>query len=322
MIMNKYINIALGLVCLTACSEKEYVQEHNSESFTIQVSMPSAQQTKVAVSQKDGSRDLIPVWKEGDVMKFYTYDNKGEHGSIRIFHIGTSAVQNISEDGSTGSFSITYPADASFNEWDKFGLIGICGKESVVEGREIRVDASSFRANMSDFKAPVWFIEKEVGTSSVVSSCKHFGVYEVLHITNNSNLAISLKFKGYEAEKLWYREKATFLPITHYYSDQKEVSSIDNTEAPVQLISPEETATFISWYTPSENKLKDVTLVVEIDGNEVRTSNKKSSEVTMKTGHAYHLYATWNGKELKFDNGKISSSDVGVVLNDINGEDL
>lgn len=322
MMMKKYIKIALGLISLTSCSVKENIQEQNTGNFTIQVNMPQTSVSRIGVTQENGSRDLIPKWRDGDVMKFYTFDNKGEHGSIRVFHVGTSAVKNISDDGSTGSFSITYPTDASFDKWDKFGLIGICGKESVVEGREIRVDASSFRANMSDFKAPVWFIEKEVGTSSVVSSCKHFGVYEVLHITNNSNLAISLKFKGYEAEKLWYREKATFLPITHYYSDQKEVSSIDNTEAPVQLISPGETAVFVSWYTPLETKLKDVTLVVEIDGNEVRTSNKKSSEVTMQTGHAYHLYATWDGKDLKFDNGKIISSDVGVVLNDINGEDL
>ena len=322
MMMKKYIKIALGLISLTSCSVKENIQEQNTGNFTIQVNMPQTSVSRIGVTQENGSRDLIPKWREGDLMKFYTYDNKGENGSIRIFHVGTSVVKDISEDGSTGSFSITYPTDASFDKWDKFSLIGICGKESVVEGREIRVDASSFRANMSDFNAPVWLFEKEVGTSSVVSNCKHFGVYEVLHITNNSNLAISLKFKGYEAEKLWYREKATFLPITHYYSDQKEVYSVENTEAPVQLISSGETAVFVSWYTPLETKLKDVTLVVEIDGNEVRTSNKKSSEVTMQTGHAYHLYATWDGKDLKFDNGKIISSDVGVVLNDINGEDL
>ena len=321
--MNKYIYIALGLVCLTSCSEKEYMQESNADSFTIEVGMPQTSKTRVSIAQENGSRDLIPKWEKGDLMKFYTFDNKGDNGSIRIFHIGTSSVENISDDGSTGRFPITYPADENFDPWEKFSLVGISGKESTVVGREIRVDASAFRANLADFKAPVWFVEKEVGTNSVVTSCKHFGVYEVLHVTNKSNLSISLKFKGYEAEKLWYREKATFLPITQYYSDQKEVSTVENTEAPVQLLFPNETAVFVSWYTPLDVKLKDVTLLVEIDGNNVRSANKKSSDVTMKIGHAYHLYATWDGNRFAFDNGDAETPDEKKgELDDVPGYEL
>ena len=156
--------------------------------------------------------------------------------------------------------------------------------------------------NISDFHAPVWFVEKEVGLQPVVSSCKHFGVYEVLHVTNTSDKPVSVKFKGYETDELWYRNEATFLPITHYYVDEKLVSSTGQSEAPVQTLAPSATADFVSWYTPSNVKLKAVTLVAEIDGNEVRTSNKKSSDVTMQVGHAYHIYVTWNGKDLKFGN--------------------
>ncbi len=302
--MNKYLKIALGLICLTSCSEKDFTHHQSNRSLSIQACMPQNSTTRVSVSQKSGSKDLIPKWKEGDMMKFYAYDNKGEHGSIRIFHIGNSVVEDVSEDGSTGRFSITYPTDSSFDPWDKFSLIGISGKESTVEGREIRVESSAFRSNIADFNAPVWFIEKEIGTSSITSNCKHYGVYEVLHITNKSQLSISLKFKGYEADKLWYRDKSTFLPITNYYSDKKEVPEIVNTDPPVQFLLPNETAVFVSWYSPLDIKLKDVTLVVDIDGNEVRTGNKKSSDVKMQIGHAYHMYATWNGKSLNFENGE------------------
>lgn len=319
----KSMSIVLGLVSLAGCSKQEYtmVEQQNPGSFTIQVSMPQGSPTRVAVSQKPDSRDLFPVWKEGDVMKFYTYDTNGENGSIRIFHVGSSAVENISEDGTVGSFSITYPADANFDPWETFSLVGICGKDSKVDGRDIQVEASAYRANISDFRAPVWFIEKEVGTQSVVSSCKHFGAYEVLHITNTSDLSISLKFKGYEADKLWYRNKSTFLPINLDYLDEKIVSSIENTEPPMQYLFPGETAVFVSWYTPLDVKLKDVTLVVEINGNEVRTPNKKSSDVKMQVGHAYHLYATWDGTHFKFDNGASSTTDDGE-LDDVPGYEL
>ena len=42
----------------------------------------------------------------------------------------------------------------------------------------------------------------------------------------------------------------------------------------------------------------------------VTSTNKKSSDITIERAHAYHQYVTWDGKELKYDNGDITAEKI------------
>ena len=47
--------------------------------------------------------------------------------------------------------------------------------------------------------------------------------------------------------------------------------------------------------------MKDAALLASIDGKEIKSKNKKSSSITIETGHAYHFYVNWDGKDLFID---------------------
>jgi hypothetical protein len=125
-----------------------------------------------------------------------------------------------------------------------------------------------------------------------------------LHFTNATDKTIKFEHKGFDVEKPWYYKKAAgyLLPEGGVALDT-DATVYGDVESEFFYVAAGQTTTLISWYIPTQEKMSGAELKATIDGVAMKSSNKKSSDVNIETGHAYHMYATWDGTNLTFDNG-------------------
>ena len=245
--------------------------------------------SKVALSQT-GTLDLISRWEPTDRLDLFV---NGEKVGSMI------PAGNISDDGKKCTFGVdfseeTYPGEVFF-----FGATSNANT-TIIDG-EYFCNASIVRSSLARYSAPVATQLQVTDRKNVSVRFKHYLAYEVVRIRNTSGKAISYSLNGYyNAAGLWYYEKgATSL------NDGSLVVDTKATEDPVTksdyiTIDPESSGVIISAYLPNGHEIEDAMMVADIDGTTVNSTNRLSSHVIMEAGHAYHVYATWDGTTLKF----------------------
>ena len=124
------------------------------------------------------------------------------------------------------------------------------------------------------------------------------GTVEILYVVNTTDKPISFRHKGFDAEKKWYYT---------YAEVSIDNGKIENTEQGAEAVSEVKDVPIYtknnglrlySYYVPNGNKIQDAQLIAEIDGKEVRSVNRISSDVTIEINHAYGIFAIWDGEKL------------------------
>lgn len=313
----KLLVISIALSQLSACTE----DSENRESFDIEgrhieflASMPTddTQMTRVGLEQASGSLTLIPKWKDGDqVHLFILHQNK-------IIDIGSVSVRNIQPDGKSCGFDINLPA--SMENITNYVIYGICsdtGVEAQVSGNKIVFNCKLMRKPNSQFKAPVYFIAQG-GLKVVQANFKHLGTYEIIHLKNKSSKISYFRVKEMRAKEKWFHEEAIFDVSSASVTAKTPTNPIGTGTG---TLLPGVEGTFVSWYLPTGKKMTTTTLVAVIDGNEVTSTNTKSSNVSFERGRSYHMYVEWDGSKLRFVNA--SKGDNGnCELKDMQGQKL
>lgn len=139
------------------------------------------------------------------------------------------------------------------------------------------------------------------GTTSVNEQVA--GTVEVLYVINKSGKAIKFRHKGYDAEKKWYYTHAevSMDKGTVVNAEQGAEALSDVTDIPV--FTGNSLGRSYSYYVPNGNKIEDAQLICEIDGKEVRSSNRISSDISLQTNHVYGIFAVWDGERLTLGDG-------------------
>lgn len=310
----KIIAVFTLLLCY-GCSVAE--DEHQQKTIcVIRVQFPQDQnQTRVAVVP-DGSRDLHFTWNSIDKLQFYAFQNLD---GFHIDDLGDVYATNISENGKSCDLEID--THKVYDPTAPYTLYGVTGCESAITDNKVNIYTYLQRTTLAQFSAPFW-LKADVGSLAPKVVAQHVGTYELLHIKNTSSAPVVFKLVGFESDKKWYYDNAAFIPETgEVRFNMAPVQTAGQSAAAIAKIDPNSSATLISWYIPNGEKLKNVTMVAMIDNVEVRSSNKKSSNANLKVGHAYHMYATWDGRKLTFDNGDPITQDEGE-LEDVPGYEL
>ena len=304
------------LITMTSCSIDNELIVPNAEEAVVHLSLPSNESiTRVSLKESEGSLDLTTQWKNGDEVDiFAVYEGKVEY-------IGVVPVRDISEDGKSCNISYRKPKVVEDGDTEEYTLIGVVGAKTSYTETEVYCNASLQRVPFKKFKVPAVFcIVTGFNQSNAVF--KPYGVYEVLHVKNTSDETISFSLNGFEAKPVWFRIQGAIRFSDGLFVDEAEAAQPYTTVSDAVSIPSQGSDAIVSWYLPNGNLIKDAVISANINGSAVKSSNKKSSDVQIELEHAYHMYATWDGNELKFDKGDVVSSDIGIVVNDINGEDL
>lgn len=270
--------------------------------MTLSVIMPDEGVTRVGLEPYGNSKDFITQWDDADeVQVFITQGNQ-------LYSIGKVGVKNISEDKKNASITFELPETLDFSRpYSIHALSGIEGT-MVQEGAAWYplCTAELYRNVLTYSNAPLYCKIDMDDDLNPTLQFKHIGTYEILHFTNATDKKIKFEHRGFDVEKPWYYKKAVgyLLPQGGVALDT-DATVYGDIESEFFYVAAGQNTMFVSWYIPTQNKMSGAELKATIDGTPVKSANKKSSDIEIKTGYAYHLYATWNGSELTFDNGDV-----------------
>lgn len=288
---------SLFTLLLTGCKDSEGLQS-NGNIREVKASFFDWATTRVSLESDVDTRDMITKWQADDRISIIV--TKG----VQRREIGTVPIHDVATDGKSCTFQYAMPEDL-----DDLGkgyqlscFTSNC--EPKIMNDDVYINASIVRMPISQFKARV-FSDQYVNEENSFATFNHYGTYEILHIKNKTDRSISFSLNGFSADLRWYRESGAIRLIDKQFFSDLSYERMD--KSPSISIPSNSSDMIVSWYIPNGQKIANASLVAEIDGKNIMSTNTISSGVTLCTGIAYHMYATWDGKDLKFDKGDVAT---------------
>lgn len=285
---------------LSACSDVEsVVNRWMGEEITLEACMPSGEaNTRAGLVEIKDSKDLMAQWQDGDQVQLFACQ-----GQVGI-ELGKVAVNNISYDRKRATMSIVLPS--SIDTGKPYTIYGFCGIEARLKKNSDDTwspvcTAELTRSSLEDFKAPMMCRLTCKGTNLPAVEFEHFGTYELLHVSNATSRTISFLQLGYSIKSPWYLSSPQVCFPSSGTPSLSGGNSTSSESSDYISIPAKDTKTIISWYMASGKSIKDAQLQAYVNGVYATSQDKKSSDVRIESGHAYHLYVTWDGSSLKFD---------------------
>ena len=303
----KYFAISAFLcsfLIFTACSEDKFLNEENTP-LTITLQMPGKQETairhRIGLRTTGQSKDLIAEWNDNDQVQAIL-----RRGNVK-YDLGRARVTNISEDKRTAT--VNFDRRATPNIEPPYSIYLFSGNDHLASADMIGGGAWAAyctydmqRDVAGYFHAPL-FCQLDVKQENQLPAAQfqHFGTYELLHVYNATNLPLTFVHQGFESETPWYQASTTV-----WFYDDYDLSPHGewegDSESHLMVILPGTENIVYSWYIPSGFPIKEARLIAKVNEEYgVKSSNTFTSSVLPQRGHAYHMYATWDGAELKFE---------------------
>ena len=291
--MKKTIYPLLLLTTLTFCACQETDMALTGQRLRTVHATVSDNTTRVSLAENTETQDMIASWQPDD--RIYVILGQG----TTYYDIGSVPLDEITADGKSCVYQYALPDEVNAANSDGYELMCFttnCNAK-VVDG-DVYYNASLLRAPLSQFRDRVMF-DSQVTEANHFATFQRYGTYEILHLTNTSDKDITFSLSDYDASPRWYKMGGGAIRLW----DKEFVTDLSyepqSVSSPIK-IAANETEAVVTWYVPNGQKIDNARMVAEIDGQYVHSSNTLSSSVTLCTGIAYHIYATWDGTELKF----------------------
>ena len=302
---------------LSACSDVEsVVNRWRGEEITLDACMPSGEaNTRAGLVEFKDSKDLLAQWQDGDVVQLFAC--QGLFG----VELGKVTVSNISSDRKRATMSTVIPS--SIDTGKPYTIFGFCGIEARLKKNSDDTwspvcTAELKRSSLEDFKAPLVCRLTCKGTNPPMVDFEHFGTYELLHVSNATSRNMTFQQLGYSVSTPWYLSTTQVSFQANGTPTLSGGNSTSSKESNTIIIPPKDTKTIISWYMASGKNISNAQLTANVNGSKFTSQNNKSSAVRIESGHAYHLYATWDGYHLKFDQSGVEEErSIGVSSSNI-----
>ena len=290
----QYILFLITALAIVSCTD-EYSASKSSRLVSLSVNMPGGEMTtRVGVSLVEGSKDLSVSFSADD--KFSIYVRQGD--LIQEVEDVTFAVN--SENGKQGTLAFQMPASIDISK--TYTLYGICGVSSWIRDGRLVVDDNSKIEPSFEFKAPVWFEFTGQGTPSTIQ-CEYIGTFIVIHVDNLADTDNLFQICGIFNEALY--EDLYWDENTKQFSEEFGVVWISK----ALPIAAGKKAVFIYNGIPNGKTMETLNVSMHI-GKEITwgmdieaPQTPKNVGKILEQGRAYHVYLTWDGKELKFSDG-------------------
>jgi len=139
-----------------------------------------------------------------------------------------------------------------------------------------------------------WFVE---------ASSRVAGTVEILYVINKTDKPVKFRHKGFDVENKWYYTHAEVSIDKGTIVNTEQNGDAIGEEGEMPVFTGKNALKVYSFYVPNGNKIKDAQLIAEIDGKEVRSVNRISSDITLQTDHTYGIFAVWDGEKLTLGDG-------------------
>ena len=312
----KALHIRISLLAAAALfffgchnEEMEMSSGRHSEQHTIQAYFDLSG-TRAVLEESEGSYDLLAKWLANDHIRvFYNTEEK---------YVGTDpiVVAEVTPDGRGAKFQYDVPSSWGKHDTYDVKIFTIPCFPAAKDGK-LYFNASIIRQPLELFQVPV-YSEGEVNEYGILNATfHHYYAYELLHISNTSDSDIDFSLLGFEGTP-WYKEKGSIcIDDGFFVVDAPSTRDPIRESAPI-TIKPGESRIIVSAYVPNGGFIHGAKMVTKINGEYVHSSNTKTSGVELKAGHAYHMYAAWDGEELEFWDNAEEPLNVEMLTAEIN----
>ena len=289
--------LALLALLMGACSEKDSVEDYvptetkASVKFSIKLECPEMESTLIGYPAEgvDGNTDFYSHFNEGASRHVFVKQNG------KMIELGDFKVEISESDNSVGVVSVDAKDVVTAGQPYDVYLVG----------GAYRYDNNGvyFRRNLTRKSGFYSWYKFSSSTIPTKADGKIDGTVEMLFVINKSGAPIKFKHKGFDVANRWYHtygEVSIDNGTVTEYEDGKEVEG-EVREVPV--FTGENATIISSYYVPSGNKISEAQLIAEIDGKEVRSENRISSDLTIQLYHSYAMFAVWDGEKLRMGDG-------------------
>ena len=331
-----YIFTALLLLALASCQQRAQMPEPDNADATggytmsLTVVAPDADPSlRAHLSGEAGDPVLKATFKEDDDIALFVWQDG------KLYDLANVGFAGVEEGGKRAT--LTFELPAGVDETKPIDLIAYDGpadfgyksgtevkrSNMLIEGDKILINGMPYGPIETDkFSAPVMFHEKGIIPSETERTerfvkFKHFGCYEVIFFTNNSDTAIEprvgLSQKGrskYGTTRKWAYEnqldmtdfamKYPYINLTtgelFYSKDTKPSMRFASTGK----LEPGASVTLVSWYVPNaEVTLPEMELTYK-NGYDWVVSDQKiaAKDFPMEIGKAYAVSGSWDGTKV------------------------
>lgn len=331
-----YIFTALLLLALASCRQEAQMPEPDNADATggytmsLTVVAPDADPSlRAHLSGESGDPVLKATFKEDDDIALFVWQDG------KLYDLANVGFASVEEGGKRAT--LTFKLPAGVDETKPIDLIAYDGpadfgyksgtevnrSNMLIEGDKILINGMPYGPiEMDKFSAPVMFHEKGIIPSETERTerfvkFKHFGCYEVIFFTNNSDTAIEprvgLSKKGrskYGMTRSWacqsqldmtdYGMKYPYINLTtgelFYSKDTKPSMRFASTGK----LEPGASVTLVSWYVPNaEVTLPEMELAYK-NGHSWIVSDQKiaAKDFPMEIGKAYAVSGSWDGTKV------------------------
>ncbi len=309
-----YTGIAFILFIIAGCQEKIESETPVPEDTIIEVSIstPEEPDTRLNLTPEAGTKNIIIKWKVGDVIKFFYSqgDTKIEGTSV------TLTSDNITENGKKAKFTIAVPGQINRNE--NFTLYSIHSLNSFLNNGSLFVNVAPIgfdRFENINCIPIVATTEVTPSTSIIGLNFQHIGVLQCLTLKNNSYQTISICPTLKNPDSIsWYVDYCTEFSDSDYYYDIINgtiKAALKKSAVSTVSCAPGETVQLVQWVKSKNINTPEIKIHATINGNSIVSTNSKPARgKTMEVGKAYHLYAIWEGGNLRFTDATLNSPNI------------
>ena len=277
------------------------------------------------VSPEMGSTLLASVAEGGQInTRFYSRMNEGASKTIlvrqdgKMINLGKLPVTLTNTSGTEGRIEIDGTDKVDGNKpYDVY-----------VIGCSARWDDSDvyYRTDMSRAGSFGTWLKFSSGYRPSKATSNIAGTDEILFVINKSGAPIKFKHKGFDADKKWYYKYAE-VSMNNGTVVASEDGEVEGVESDVPVFTGSNARGIYSFYVPNGNKIQDAQLVAEINGVEVRSTNRISSDIMIQQNQSYAMFAVWDGEKLTLGDGEgdpvvivCSDTNSGVIVNEVRND--
>lgn len=292
--VSAYLLLSLSLI---SC-QKDF--ENHASRITIAASL-DCQDTKVTLEKMEGSKDMASKWQGFEYLKVFLK----EDGVYNDTSPDPIKISDVNASGTGANFTCDPPNEWGIHEKYELKCFTTTCRPTVAENK-IYFNASLVREGLQTFVFPVYTEGVTDGKGYMSATFHHYYTYELLHVTNLSPDPISFSLSGFETEKAWYMTKGSLCLETGEFIVEAASTQNPVSESSAIQIAPGGKEIVVSAYIPNGYKIQNATMVAKVNGNSVKTANRISSDAQLSRGRAYHMYASWDGFRLQFQDGTVA----------------
>ena len=327
--MNKTSIIYLFLIALlfSACKDEITTgfDRPEGDKLTVTAVMPgesSEGETRVSLQEKSGSLQIESKWQTNDQIHFFFRQNGN------IVDAGKVTVSNPANGGKQVSFEINYPQ--GINPANPFDLYAFCGTQAKVKNGNLLVDINPRMCNyLENVSAIVWCEVKNISAnnSSLSLNFKHLGAYELIHLNNKSSSSLSFNlsslYPAAQSSDVWYHfpqksgnsyDNCYYNPVSGNVEIVTESTTSYTSGSVSRTVLSGSTKVISNWYFPNNKSVPNTKLKLYSPAREIISANSKSSRNSpLQQSKAYHLFATYDGTQLRITDENFNDDEVGDI---------